>query len=777
MTAPEVPSDERLEVTPPKEWAAGIPAVMHALEFSLHQTSLRRTAINLLNINQANGIDCPGCAWPEHEPGKRTRNEYCENGAKHINDEATTRRITREFFREHSVSALATKTDTWLNDQGRLTEPMVKWPGSDHYEPIRWDEAFEVLATELRGLDSPDEALFYTSGRLSNEAAFLLQLFARAYGTNNLPDCSNMCHESSGSGLNQTLGVGKGSVSLDDLEHADLVFVVGINPGTNMPRMLSALERTKRNGGHIIAVNTLPEAGLKRFKNPQKVSGVLGRGTALADQFMLVKPCGDLALFQAFNALLLKAEAAAPGTVLDHDFINAHTSGFAEFTEHARQIAWRDVLEATGLSSEEIERAMERVLVSKKIVVCWAMGVTQQKYGVPTVREIVNFLMLRGNLGRPGTGVCPVRGHSNVQGDRTMGIWEKMPQSFLDSLEREFAFTPPTKHGLDAVDSIRAMRDGRAKFFMGFAGNFVRATPDSEVTERAMRNCRLTAHVSTKLNLSHAVCGDTALILPTLGRSDRDIQAAGEQFVTVEDSMSIVHQSHGRLKPASPDLLSEVAIVCRLARQTLGDTPQIPWDEYEADYDLVRDAIARVVPGFADFNTRVRVPGGFLLPNPVNAYQFATASGKAEFTRNTFDRIEAPEGHLVLQTMRSHDQWNTIPYTGNDRYRGIKNGRRIVLMNPADIEELGLADQQMVDLVSTWEDGVERRAPSFRIVSYPASRGSAASYYPETNVLVPLDSVAEVSNTPTSKGVFVRFEPVSERKALAGAATSLRAVD
>jgi molybdopterin-dependent oxidoreductase alpha subunit len=754
---------ENPKIKAPKKSAAGVPAVMHALEYSLEQTSLVRTAINLLSINQANGIDCPGCAWPEPEAGKRHRNEYCENGAKHINDEATTRRITREFFRGHSISELAAKSDMWLNEQGRLTEPMVKRPGSDYYEPISWDGALDLLAAELRGLESPDEALFYTSGRLSNEAAFLLQLFARAFGTNNLPDCSNMCHESSGAGLSETLGVGKGSVSLDDLEHADLVLAVGLNPGTNMPRMLSALEETKRNGGHVIAVNPLPEAGLIRFKNPQKVSGVLGRGTPIADQFLHIKPCGDLALFQAINALLLKAEDAAPGSVLDFEFIDTHTTGFAEFAQHARQISWADVLDATVLSREEIEQVVDRVLASRKVIVCWAMGVTQQKHGVATVREIVSFLMLRGNLGRPGTGVCPVRGHSNVQGDRTMGIWEKMPQSFLDALEREFGFAPPSRHGLDAVDSIRAMRDGRAKVFVGFAGNFVRATPDSELTEQAMRNCRLTAHISTKLNLSHAVCGETALILPTLGRSDRDIQAAGEQFVTVEDSMSIVHQSRGRLAPASAHLLSEVAIVCRLARRTLCDAPEIAWEDFESDYDVIRDAISRVVPGFEDFNDRVRKPGGFTLPNPVNAFRFDTASGKAQFTCNTFDRIHVPPGHLVLQTMRSHDQWNTVPYAPNDRYRGIKNGRRIVLVNPADIEELGLTDRQLVDLVSTWEDGIERRATNFRVIAYPAARGSAASYYPETNVLVPLDSVADISNTPTSKGVFVRFEPVEDR--------------
>src|SRR6201996_6556698 len=754
-------SDEQLKVTPPKQWATGVPGVIHAMQYSLEETSLRRTAINLLSINQANGTDCPGCAWPEPDPKRRHINEYCENGAKHINDEATTRRITREFFREHSISQLLTKSDMWLNQQGRLTEPMVKRPGSDHYEPIGWDDAIGLLPPQLRELDSPHEALFYTSGRVSNEAAFLLQLFARALGTNNLPDCSNMCHESSGSALQQTLGVGKGSVSLDDIHQADLVFVVGINPGTNMPRMLTALEETKRNGGHIIAVNPLPEAGLIRFKNPQKVRGIIGRGTTIADQFLHIKPGGDLALFQAINALLLQSEAASPGTVLDRGFIDANTTGFAEFAEHVAQISWPEILATTGLRRDEIEQVVERVLASKKIIACWAMGITQQKFGVPTIREMVNFLMLRGNLGRPGAGVCPVRGHSNVQGDRTMGIWEQMPQSFLDALEREFGFTPPAMHGLDAVNSIRAMRDGQAKVFVGFAGNFVRATPDSDLTEQAMRTCRLTAHISTKLNRSHAVCGDTALILPTLGRADRDLQATGEQFVTVEDSMSIVHQSHGRLRPPSEQLLSEVAIICRLARRTLGDTPAIHWEDFEADYDSIRNRISRVVPDFEDFNARVRTPGGFRLPNPVNEHRYPTPSGKAIFTCNTFDRIRPPDGHLVLQTMRSHDQWNTVPYALDDRYRGIHNGRRVVLINPADIDELGLADRQLVDLISTWDDGVERRAKGFRVVEYPAARGSAASYYPETNVLVPLDSVAEISNTPTSKGVFVRFEPVA----------------
>ncbi|MEU6134830.1 FdhF/YdeP family oxidoreductase [Nocardioides sp. NPDC047086] len=749
---------DALSVTEPKTWAAGVPAVRKAIEYSLTQTSVRRTALTLLNLNQAGGMDCPGCAWPE--PGHRHRNEYCENGAKHIADEATSRRVTREFFARHSVAELDRRSDYWLNQQGRLTEPMVKRPGATHYEPISWEDAFGTIAAELNGLDSPDEAMFYVSGRLNNEAAFLLQLFARAYGTNNLPDCSNMCHESSGSALNETLGIGKGSVQLDDIYNADLVFVVGQNPGTNHPRMLSALEETKQRGGRVIAVNTLPEAGLMRFKNPQKARGVVGRGTQIADQFLQIRPGGDLALFQMLNRRLLEADQDAGGGVLDWEYIAEYTTGFYAFAEHARTITWQAALEATGLTREEIEAVHEQVLASRSVIVCWAMGLTQHKHGVPTIREVVNFLMLRGNIGKPGAGVCPVRGHSNVQGDRTMGIWEKMPDAFLDALGAEFGFDPPRRHGYDSVDGVRAMRDGRAKVFVGVAGNFVRAISDSDVAEAALRSCSLTVQVSTKLNRSHTVVGETALILPTLGRSDVDVQATGEQFVTVEDSMSSVHATRGRLAPASPDLLSEVAIVSRLAKATIGDRHGIRWGDFEADYDRIRDRIARVVPGFEDFNARIKDPNGFVLPNPVNAGVYRTPSGKAVFTRNDLTWLQAPPGHLILQTLRSHDQWNTVPYAMDDRYRGIHRARRVVMVNPADIEELGLADGDRVDIVGVWEDGVERRAPGFTLVAYPASRGSAAAYYPETNVLVPLDSVAEGSNTPTSKGVVVRFELV-----------------
>ncbi|MFJ7073671.1 FdhF/YdeP family oxidoreductase [Streptomyces sp. NPDC098781] len=754
---------EDLSVTPPKTWAAGVPAVVHALEYSLEQTSPKTAGVDLLTINQVGGIDCPGCAWADPAAGHRHRNEYCENGAKHINDEATTRRVTAGFFREHTVSELGRRSDMWLNQQGRLTEPMVKRPDADHYEPISWHDALGLLAEELRTLDSPDEAVFYTSGRASNEAAFVLQLFARAYGTNNLPDCSNMCHESSGFALHETLGTGKGTVSLHDLHHADLIFLVGQNPATNHPRQLSALEQAKLNGARIVAVNPLPEAGLMRFKNPQKARGVIGRGIRIADRFLHIRPGGDLALFQALNRLLLEAEDARPGEVLDHDFIRAHTSGLAEFAEHVRAVEWRDVLAATGLTRAEIEEVRDDVLRSRRVIVCWAMGVTQHKHGVPTVREIVNFLMLRGNLGRAGSGACPVRGHSNVQGDRTMGVWEQMPDSFLDLIQREFGFDPPRAHGLDSVNAIRAMREGRVKVFLALAGNFVRAAPDSAVTEEAMRSCRLTAHISTKLNRSHTVCGRTALILPTLGRTERDFQAGGEQIVTVENSMSEVHTSRGRLRPASKLLLSEVAILCRLAARTLDGKVNVPWDAFEADYGTIRDRISRIVPGLHDFNRRVARPGGIQLPNPVNEGVYGTPLGKALFTRNDWEMPRVPEGHLLLQTLRSHDQWNTVPYTLNDRYRGIHGSRRVVLVNPGDLTALGLAEGEHVDLVGVWTDSAARRAEDFVVVPYPTTQGSAVAYYPETNVLVPLDSVADLSNQPTSKGIVVRLERTIER--------------
>ncbi|MDH2390002.1 FdhF/YdeP family oxidoreductase [Streptomyces sp. HNM0663] len=750
------PVQDAPQVSAPQHAAAGLPAIGHTLRAAQRQMGVRRTARTLLKVNQKDGFDCPGCAWPEGD--KRHVAEFCENGAKAVAEEATLRRVTPAFFAAHPPADLASRSGYWLGQQGRITQPMLldkgdAAAGEARYEPVSWERAFGIIAEELRALDSPDEAVFYTSGRTSNEAAFLLQLFAREFGTNNLPDCSNMCHESSGSALTQTLGVGKGSVSLEDLHQADLIIVAGQNPGTNHPRMLSALERAKAAGAKIVSVNPLPEAGLERFKNPQTARGLV-KGAALNDLFLQIRIGGDQALFRMLNKLVLET----PGAV-DEAFVQEHTHGFEAFAAAAGAADWAETLAATGLDRSGIERALEMILASRRTVVCWAMGLTQHKHAVATIREVVNLLLLRGAIGRPGAGVCPVRGHSNVQGDRTMGIFERPAPAFLDALEKEFGFAPPRHHGLDVVRSIRALRDGEAKVFFAMGGNFVAATPDTEVTEAAMRRARLTVQVSTKLNRSHAVTGARALILPTLGRTDKDVQAAGRQFVTVEDSMGMVHASRGNLTPASPHLLSEPAIVARMARAVLGESSATPWEEFENDYAVIRDRISRVVPGFEDFNARIARPGGFTLPHaPRDERRFPTTTGKANFTAAPVECPQVPEGRLLLQTLRSHDQYNTTVYGLDDRYRGIRSGRRVVLVHPEDARERGLADGAYADLVSEWRDGTERRAPGFRVVHYPTARGCAAAYYPETNVLVPLDSTADTSNTPASKSVVIRLE-------------------
>ncbi|MFE9243436.1 FdhF/YdeP family oxidoreductase [Nocardiopsis sp. NPDC006938] len=757
------PAQDTPEVGPPKESAAGVPAVINSVRHVNDQAGVRRGLPAMLAVNQKKGFDCPGCAWPE--PGKRHRAEFCENGAKAVAEEATRRTVGADFFARHPVADLFERSGYWLGQQGRLTEPVYLAEGATHYTPIPWDQALDMIAEELRGLDSPDGAVFYTSGRTSNEAAFAYQLFARQLGTNNMPDCSNMCHESSGSALTETLGVGKGSVSLEDLYEADLIIVAGQNPGTNHPRMLSALEKAKRGGTRIVTVNPLPEAGMKTFRNPQYARGLMGRGTDLTDLFMQVRVGGDLALFSAVNRLLLEADRRGED-VLDHAFVTTHTHGYEAFSQallaEPDDTFWARTERDTGLSRALIEELTAMVVASERVVVCWAMGLTQHKHSVPTIREVVNFLLLRGNVGRPGAGVCPVRGHSNVQGDRTMGIFERPDDSFLDALGAEFGIEPPREHGHDTVNAIRAMARGEVGVFLAMGGNFVAASPDTGVTEDAMRRVGLTVHVSTKLNRSHVVTGTRALILPALARSDRDHWQGRDRWVTVEDSMGLVHASHGVLRPLSEGMRSEVDIVRELGRRLFGNTP-VDWDRM-ADYDRVRDHVAGVVPGFEDFNARARRPGGFALPHaPRDERRFPTATGLANFTANGTYAPQVPQGRLLLQTLRSHDQYNTTIYGLDDRYRGIKDGRRVVLVNAEDATELGLADGAYTDLVGEWTDGVERRAPHFRVVHYPTARGSAAAYYPETNVLVPLDSTADVSNTPTSKSVVVRFEPSSRR--------------
>lgn len=749
--------DHAVITTGPKHEAAGVKAVMVSMQRGLTQMGPVRTAAALTRLNQRHGFDCPGCAWPEEHGGRKLA-EFCENGAKAVAEEATKRRVTPEFFARHTVAELQNKPEYWLSQQGRLTHPMVLHEGDTHYRPISWDDAYRLIADELQALDSPDEACFYTSGRTSNEAAFLYQLLVRSYGTNNLPDCSNMCHESSGTALTESIGIGKGSVTVEDLILADVIVIAGQNPGTNHPRMLSILEKAKANGAKIIAINPLPEAGLIRFKDPQKVHGVVGDGVSIADEFVQIRIGGDMALFAGLGKLLLEAEDRAPGTVVDHEFVAAHCAGFDEYAAQTRAVDLDTVAEASGIDRVQMQRVADMLIASERTVVCWAMGLTQQHHGVATIGEATNLLLMRGMIGKPGAGVCPVRGHSNVQGDRTMGIWEKAPDSFLDALDAQFGIASPRKHGYDVVDAIRAMRDGKARFFMAMGGNFVSASPDTDVTEAALRNCNLTVQVSTKLNRSHFVPGRTALILPTLGRTDRDIVGGRKQLVSVEDSMSMVHLSRGSLQPPSDELRSEVAIVCQLARTLLGPDHPVPWETFAADYDTIRDAIAAVVPGCDDYNTRVRRPDGFQLPHPPrDSREFPTHTGKANFAINPLEWVAVPEGRLVLQTLRSHDQYNTTIYGLDDRYRGVKGGRRVVFVNPKDIDRLGLQADDRVDLVSEF-DGQERWAKDFLVVPYETPEGNAAAYYPETNPLVPLDHVAKKSNTPVSKAVVVRLE-------------------
>ncbi|MBA4186425.1 MAG: hypothetical protein C0467_00255 [Planctomycetaceae bacterium] len=750
------PEPDAPSVGHPKEAAAGFTAVVKSMAHVWGEAGLFRGTRALMLLNQSAGYDCPSCAWPDPDHD-RSSTEFCENGAKAVAWETDTRKIGREFFAKWSVAELAKQSDYWHGQQGRLVEPLVLRPGGMHYEPISWDEAFKLVADELNALASPNEALFYTSGRASNEAAFLYQLFVRQFGTNNLPDCSNMCHESSGSALGPTIGIGKGTVKLDDFEKAQLILILGQNPGTNHPRMLTALQKAKRAGCQIVAVNPLAEAGLLEFRNPQEVRGMLGFGTPLADVYLKVQVGGDAALLQGIIKALFALDAAKPGSAIDRAFVAEYTEGFHAVQAAIEAVTWEFVTEQSGISREQIEDLARRVASSERIISCWAMGLTQNPNAVGTIRDLVNLMLLRGAIGKPGAGLCPVRGHSNVQGDRTMGIYEKPSAAFLDSLGQEFGFNPPREHGFDTVDAIRAMRDGKAKVFFALGGNFLSATPDTAATAAALQNCRLTAHVSIKLNRSHLVPGRTALILPCLGRTELDRQAGGVQFVTTENSMGVVQKSEGKLTPASPQLLSEPAIVARLASATLGARTTVLWNALIADYDRIRMHIARVIPGFQNYNQRVRQPGGFYLPNGPRDRQFTTPDGKAHFTTNPAPTNRLEPGQLVMMTIRTHDQFNTTVYGLDDRYRGISQGRRVVFMNAEDIRERGLKAGDVVDLVSHFR-GETRTAPRFIVVEYDIPRRSAATYFPEANVLVPLDSVAEISNTPTSKYIVITMQ-------------------
>ncbi|WP_416173070.1 FdhF/YdeP family oxidoreductase [Cryobacterium sp. 5B3] len=749
-------NEDSLVVKKPKTSAAGLEAVVVALERGVAQAGIGRTTRALLRLNQRDGTDCPGCAWPESQ-GHRKTAEFCENGAKAVAEESTVRQVTPAFWAEHSIAELATKTEYWLGNQGRITHPVVIRPGDTHYSQISWNDAFELIGAQIRAT-TPDRTVFYTSGRTANESAFLYQLFARSIGTNNLPDCSNMCHESSGSAMNATIGIGKGTVSLEDIHHAELILVVGQNPGTNHPRMLSALKECKDSGGKVVAVNPLPEAGLFNFRDPQSVSGLIGDGTALADEYLQIKVGGDLALFQALGHLLLEEEKRVPGSVVDQAFVDANTQGIEEYRAARGEIDWEETEKATGLSRLQIAVVASMLVASKATIICWALGLTQQPHSVNTLKEIINLLLLQGNFGKPGAGACPVRGHSNVQGDRTMGVWEKPKEAFLAAVDTEFGIVSPREHGLDSVATVEAFENEDVDVFVSLGGNFALACSDTAKLEAAMQRVGLTVHISTKPNRSHVMHGRTSLILPTLGRTDTDDKhPGGRQVLSVEDSMSVVRTTQGRLDPVSEHLLAEPVIVARMASATLGTDHPVDWKAMSEDYDLIRDHISRVIPGFTDFNRRLKTKNGFVLPNPPrDTRSFATDIGRARFTVSPLEYLTPPAGHLILQTIRSHDQYNTTFYGLDDRYRGISNGRRVILINKDDVVELGFHDRDLVDVISTFR-GEERRADEFRLVVYPTPRGCAAAYFPEANALMHRELVARESNTPGYKAMAVRF--------------------
>jgi len=734
--------------------AVGFKAIKSSINHVKNEAGLFRGMSLLKNLNQTYGFDCPGCAWPDPDEKRAFLAEYCENGAKAVAEEATRNKVSPLFFATYSVSNLAKLSDYEIGKKGRITHPVYLPEAAKHYKEISWKDAFQLIARELNDLDSPDEAIFYTSGRTSNEAAFLYQLFVRQFGTNNLPDCSNMCHEASGAALYETLGIGKGSVTLDDFNHTDLIIVIGQNPGTNHPRMLTALGDAKKNGSKIITINPLPEVGLMNYKDPQNPLKWVGSGQDLTDLFLQVKINGDVALLKIILKLMIAKEEEDTGSVFDYKFIKEKTHGVEALIDDLETYSIDYLLPQTGLTLDEIKKAADLIINNKKIIICWAMGLTQHKNSVDNIREIVNILLLKGSIGKIGAGTCPVRGHSNVQGDRTMGIWEKMPDTFLDKIDSEFNFKSPRKHGFDVVNSIKAMHQKKAKVFFGMGGNFVSATPDTEYTAEGLRNCNLTVHVSTKLNRSHLIHGKKALILPCLGRSEKDYQTSGEQFISVENSMGIVHKSQGHLEPCSEDLLSEPAIVAGLAKASLKNS-KVNWDELISNYDFIRDKIEAVIPGFNNYNKRVREDAGFYLPNNARAKNFKpTATGKANFTVNATSDLKLTEDQFIMMTIRTHDQYNTTIYGLNDRYRGVLNERRVIFMNSSDMEKYNIKKLDIVELRSHFDNEI-REAKGFIAIPYNIPKQCTATYFPEANVLVPIQSTGRTSNTPTSKTVII----------------------
>ena len=763
------PPEEQAQVKlrAPDRVAAGMRALAESLKFTARETGFARAISDWLKINKKDGFDCQSCAWPNPDRDRHVF-EFCENGVKALTSEATKKQIGPEFFRKYSIADLQEQTDHWLELQGRLVHPMVKREGASHYQPIDWNDAFELMARELNALPTPNAATFYTSGRTSNEAAFLYQLFARQFGTNNLPDCSNMCHESSGVALKESIGIGKGCVRLEDFEWTDAIFIIGQNPGTNHPRMMTTLERAKKSGATIVAINPIRETGLisvvnpnpQEYRNPLKFAAkmLLNRGTPLADLWLPVRINGDMAAMRGIMKEMLEEEDRRPGAALDRQFIDQYTTGFEEFAAHVCATPWDQILEISALTREQIRTAAEIAMRAKRIICCWAMGLTQHKNAVATIQEVMNFLLLGGNIGKRGAGPCPIRGHSNVQGDRTMGIWERMTDAFREKLSREFQFSPPRGHGTNTVETIKKMHEGKIQFFFAMGGNFLAAPPDTEYTAKALHKCRVTAHVSTKLNRAHLITGEIALILPCLGRSEIDRQESGEQFVTVEDSMGIINPSRGHAEPASQHLLSEPAIVAGLAKATLGSRSTVGWDGLVANYDRIRDRIERVVPGFENFNARIR-KDVFYLPNDArDRRKFNNPEGKAKFSISQLTPPNLAPDQYLMTTVRSHDQFNTTIYGLDDRYRGVYNGRRVIFMNGDDIKAAGLRQGQLVDLTSYYKDEM-RTACHFMVAPMEIARRCTATYFPEANVLVSINNSADRSNTPVSKSLVISIAP------------------
>jgi molybdopterin-dependent oxidoreductase alpha subunit len=742
-----------MRITQPSKSAAGLKAVFHSMRMALKSMSLTKTGKVLAPLNQKGGTDCPGCAWPD--PDHRSNlGEFCENGVKAIAEEATDRSVDASFFSKHSISSLRNQSDYWLGQQGRLVTPMMVRKGEKNYTSISWDEAFDLIASHLNQRISPDDAIFYTSGRTSNEAAFLYQLFIRIFGTNNLPDCSNMCHESSGVALNHTLGIGKGTVKLEDFYHAELILIFGQNPGTNHPRMLSALEKAKKQGAKVVVINPLKEAGLLKFNNPQSVSGILGQGTDLANLYLQVKINEDVALLKILLLRLLKEAEKSP-EIIDQDFIAQKTEGFEAFITEIKSQDYHSLVERTGLEISQIEVLIDWLCKKDKIIACWAMGLTQHVNAVDNIQEIVNLLLLKGSIGKEGAGTCPVRGHSNVQGDRSMGIWEKPSKQFLDTLATTFGFEPPRKHGVDVVQAIALMHKEPGKYFISLGGNLLSAAPDTDYTTKALEQTQLSVHISTKLNRSHLHHGEIGLILPCLGRTDTIIEKSGPQTLTVENSMGTVHITRGFVKSHTNRLLSEPHIIAQIASRTIGNDI-VDWHALIDDYDRIRILISKAVVGFESFNEKLKKDGIFDLPNGPRNQQFTNDIGKARFTVNELPNYQIDPDELLMMTIRSHDQFNTTIYGLDDRYRGIYGTRKIVLMNKKDVEKHDLDIDLPVTLYNNY-GGKKREVSGLKIVAYEIPKGCIATYFPECNVLIPLELKARKSNTPASKSVKVRL--------------------